>query len=54
MQDVNFKQARLDKLKKIKELGWNAYKATYPKTHAVDQALNSLGKTVKTAGRIFS
>lgn len=54
MQDVNFKQARLDKLRKIKELGWNAYKATYSKTHTVDEALNSLGKTVKTAGRIFS
>lgn len=54
MQDTNFRKARLDKLEKIKKLGWNPYKATYSKTHTVNEALNSLGEIVKTAGRIFS
>lgn len=54
MEDANFRKARLEKLEKIKALGWNPYKATYPKTHSIEESLKSLGKTVKTAGRIFS
>lgn len=54
MGDSELKQTRKDKLKKIKSLGWNPYRASYEKTHTVKQALSGLGNSVKTAGRLFS
>lgn len=54
MEESNLKKARLEKLEKIKELGWNPYGASYPKTHSIDEAIKSEGKTVKTAGRLYS
>lgn len=54
MDDNQYKKIREEKLAKIRELGWNPYAASYDKTHSVKQALNSEGKKVKTAGRIYS
>lgn len=54
MQETNFKKIRLEKLGKIKALGWNPYPASFDKKQAVADCLRSLGKTVKTAGKIFS
>lgn len=54
MKTSNLEEARLEKLKKIKEIGWNPYAASYPKTHVISDALKSEGKVVKTAGRIMS
>lgn len=54
MEDQNFKKARLEKLEQIKALGWNPYVASYEKKHMVSEARESEGKTVKTAGRLYS
>lgn len=54
MDENKLKKARLEKLEKIKELGWNPYAASYDKKHTVKEAQESLGKTVKTAGRLYS
>lgn len=45
---------RQKKIEEIKAKGWNPYAPSYPKTHSVAQAVNSEGKSVKTAGRLFS
>ncbi len=54
MQDTDFRKVRLEKLKKIKALGWNPYAHSFDKKQTIAEALKSLGKTVKTAGKIFS
>jgi lysyl-tRNA synthetase class 2 len=54
MDDNYYKKIREEKIEKIKELGWNPYAASYDKTHSVKQASENEGKTVKTAGRIYS
>lgn len=54
MQANDLKEARIEKLGKIKELGWNPYAHSYEKTHSIKQALESEGQTVKTAGRLMS
>lgn len=54
MQDLDFRKARLEKLKKLRELGINPYPSSFPKTHTVSESLKSLGKKVKAAGKIFS
>src|ERR1700704_1665674 len=54
MEVNNLKQARLEKLQKLKELGIDPYPATTKKTHTIAQALESEGKVVAVAGRIFS
>lgn len=54
MDENKLKKARLEKLEKIKELGWNPYAASYEKKQTVRESLDSLGKTVKTAGRLYS
>jgi lysyl-tRNA synthetase class 2 len=54
MEDTNLKKIRLEKLQKLKEVGVNPYPAYYQKTHTIKDALESLGKNIKTAGRIFS
>jgi lysyl-tRNA synthetase, class II len=54
MQDVDFRKARLEKLEKIKALGVNPYPASFDKKQTVDECSKSLGKIVKTAGKIFS
>lgn len=54
MQTNDLKEARLEKLKKIKELGWNPYAYSFDKTHTVKDSLQSEGKIVKTAGRLMS
>lgn len=54
MEEPNFKKIRLEKLEKIKALGWNPYPASFDKKQTIADALKSLGKTVKTAGKIFS
>lgn len=48
------KQARLEKLAKLKELGIDPYPAQSVKTDSVAACLDSEGKTVTTAGRLFS
>ena len=50
----NLKNERLEKLKKIRALGWNPYPANFDKKQTITHCLKSLGKTVKTAGKIFS
>ena len=52
--EQNFKKAREEKLQKVKELGWNPYAASYEKKHMISEARESEGKTVKTAGRLYS
>ena len=54
MEENNLKKTRLEKLGKIKSLGWNPYAPYYSKTHTVSQVLDSMGKNVKTAGRLSS
>lgn len=54
MDELNLKQARLEKLKKLKSLGINPYPASFSKKHTIQEALKSEGKAVQTAGRIFS
>ncbi|MBI2613990.1 MAG: lysine--tRNA ligase [Candidatus Levybacteria bacterium] len=54
MQDLDFRKVRLEKLEKIKTLGWNPYPASFDKKNTIADALKKLGKTVKTAGKIFS
>jgi len=54
MDEVNFKQARIDKLEKIKALGWNAYATSFDKNHSILECLQNEGKKVKTAGKLFS
>lgn len=54
MQDTDFRKVRLEKLEKIKALGWNPYASSFDKKQTVADALKSEGKVVKTAGKIFS
>lgn len=54
MQDLDFRKVRLEKLEKIKAIGWNPYPASFDKKQTVSDALKNIGKTVKTAGKIFS
>ncbi|MDO8621494.1 MAG: lysine--tRNA ligase [Candidatus Levybacteria bacterium] len=54
MQDTDFRKVRLEKLEKIKALGWNPYPASFDKKQTIADALGSEGKVVKTAGKIFS
>lgn len=54
MDNSNLKQSRLEKLEKIKALGWNPYAPSFAKKHTISDALNSEEKDVKTAGRIYS
>ena len=54
MQDTDFRKIRLEKLEKIKALGWNPYPASFDKKQTIAEALKSEGKKVKTAGKIFS
>lgn len=54
MEETNFRKIRLEKLKKIKALGWNSYPASFDKKQTIADALKSKGKNVKTAGKIFS
>jgi len=54
MPDLDFRKVRLEKLKKIKALGWDPYPASFDKKQTIANALKSLGKKVKTAGKIFS
>ena len=46
--------SRLEKLKKIREIGWDPYASKYDKKHAISQTLESEGEAVKTAGKISS
>lgn len=54
MQDTDFRKVRLEKLEKIKALGWNPYASSFDKKYTISEALKSEGKVVKTAGKIFS
>src|SRR5690242_9381596 len=54
MVEDNLKEIRLEKIKKLKELGVNSYAHSFNKTHMVAQALVSDGETVTTAGRVMS
>ena len=54
MPDLDFRKVRLEKLKKIKALGWNPYPASFDKKQTIADSLKSFGKKVKTAGKIFS
>lgn len=54
MEDQDFKKARLEKLEKIKELGWNPFAPSYEKKQSVKEAGEMEGRVVKTAGRLYS
>jgi len=54
MQDTDFRKVRLEKLEKIKALDWNPYASSFDKEQTIADSLKSLGKKVKTAGKIFS
>lgn len=54
MEEQDYKKARLEKLEKIKSLGWNPYAPSFDKTHTVKQSLESEGQVVRTAGRLYS
>lgn len=54
MTEDNLKEVRLEKIKKLKELGINPYPYSFDKTHTIAQAIASEGKKVKTAGRMMS
>lgn len=54
MDESNLKKIRIEKLEKLKALGINPYPASFDKQQTIADALKSLGKTVKTAGKIFS
>jgi lysyl-tRNA synthetase, class II len=54
MDETNLKKDRLETLKKIKMLGWNPYAASFDKKQTIQEAINSEGKNVKTAGKIFT
>ncbi|MCL4353055.1 lysine--tRNA ligase [Patescibacteria group bacterium] len=54
MEEYNLKEIRLEKLKKLRELGINPYPPSFDKKQTIADCLKSSGKTVKTAGRIFS
>lgn len=49
------REARLEKLKKLQELGINPYPATFEGlSHSVEEARQSMGKTVGIAGRVMA
>lgn len=54
MDESNLKKIRIEKLEKLKALGINPYPASFDKKQAIADALKSIGKIVKTAGKIFS
>src|SRR6266700_1968630 len=54
MDVSNLKKSRLEKLGKIKALDIDPYPAHTKRTHTVAQALDSEGKVVAVAGRLFS
>ena len=54
MDDNYYRKTREEKLKKIRQLGWNPYGASYNKTHSIKEATEAEGKKVSTAGRIYS
>lgn len=54
MDKSNLKKDRLETLSKIKSLGWNPYAPSFDKKQSISQAIQSEGKKIKTAGRIFS
>lgn len=53
-EDNSLRQARIEKLQKLKELGINPYPATTKRTHIVSQALSMEGQTVAITGRMMS
>jgi lysyl-tRNA synthetase, class II len=54
MHDTDFRKVRLEKLEKLKALGVNPYPASFDKKQTVEECVENEGKTVKTAGKIFS
>ncbi len=44
----------LEKLEKIRSLGWNPYASKFDKKHTLKEALEAEGKEVQTAGKIVS
>jgi lysyl-tRNA synthetase, class II len=57
MADTRLKairQERIEKLEKLRQLGINPYPYQYDKTHSTHQVEESVGKEVKTAGRIMA
>lgn len=54
MEDSNLKKIRIEKIEKLKELGINPFPYSFDKKNTVADCLISEGKTVKTAGRLFS
>ena len=50
----SLREERLKKLEKIRELGMNPYPSSYEKKQMIEQVREMEGKTVKTAGKLFS
>src|SRR5690348_13467806 len=54
MPEENLRQARIEKLQKLKQLGIDPYPATATKSHTAVQALGLEGQKVAVAGRLMS
>jgi len=54
MEDSNLRQARIEKLQKLREMGIDPYPAASKRTHTIAQALHNEGKEVIVVGRMFS
>ncbi|HEV2339511.1 MAG TPA: lysine--tRNA ligase [Patescibacteria group bacterium] len=52
--ETNLKEVRQEKIKRLQKSGVQPYAYAFAKTDTIAQALQNEGKTVKTAGRIFS
>src|SRR6266704_5314586 len=54
MEENNLRKIRLEKLEKLKSLGINPYPASSKKIQNVLECLKMEGKSIITAGRLFS
>lgn len=50
----SIKRDRLEKLKKIRKIGWDPYVSKFDKKHTIAECIKREGDTVKTAGKIYS
>lgn len=54
MDDSNLRQARIEKLEKLKQIKTDPYPSSTKRTHTIADALENEGKEVAIVGRIFS
>lgn len=55
---INYRNLRLDKVKKLREMGFNPYRSTCTRTHYADEIIKNFetltGQSVTVAGRLMS